>query len=65
MNIIEQAESGFKVGDQVVPGSDAINLVGAVREVIEVDGDRIKYHMEAQVRSYWSKAKGWRHATPE
>ncbi len=55
----------FKVGDRVVPKSEATNLVRAVREVLEVDGDQIRYHMEAQVRSYWSKAKGWRHATPE
>lgn len=54
----------FKVGDRVVPESEATNLVRAVREVLEVDGDQIRYHMEAQVRSYWSKAKGWRHATP-
>lgn len=63
--VIDELEPVFKVGDWVVPESNAINLVRAVREVLEVDGDQIRYHMEAQVRSYWSKAKGWRHATPE
>lgn len=62
---IAELEPVFKVGDWVVPESEATNLIRAVREVLEVDGDQIRYHMEAQVRSYWSKAKGWRHATPE
>lgn len=58
------AETGFKVGDWVVPKNDAVNAVSSVRNVLEIDGNQILINLKGSARSFWRKCEDWRTATP-